>query len=427
MSDSLLDRARAIVAAEPEIGRFELGKRLSIGENKARGLLNQIRRSTTVEDETVTATKSEEHKISGDTWEISLPRTRICSLEELIEHCKIDLLLWEVDRWVCNKWEVGAKDASKKIVVEPLFQVKAWLKKRIKVQAAIDEIESLRKKAETFSPRYPAIICRDMKQSGTVAEYSIYDHHFGALIWGKETGAADYDTKIAKKCYEDALECLISRTKVYQPDRALIVFGNDQQNADNRAGTTERGTPQNMDSRYQKVFAVSRDASIWAVEALLSVVPFVDVEIVPGNHDPLSSWHLGDSLQIWFRNCPNVKVDNSPNPKKYYEHGVNMLMFTHGNNGKLEDYDRTMASEQPAMWGRTKWREAHTGDKHHRRLIEQKGATVRILPSLRPPCSWSAENHYVGSIRAAEAYLWNNREGLIGTACYSELDNEQVA
>jgi hypothetical protein len=144
--------------------------------------------------------------------------------------------------------------------------------------------------------------------------------------------------------------------------------------------------------------------------------------MVGGNHDYLATWHLGDSLTSWYRNNKNVTVNNTPLFRKYYEHGVNMLMFTHGHTGKLEAYDETMAAERPDMWGRTLWREAHTGDKHHRRLIELKGATVRILPSLRPPCSWSSENHFIGAIRAAEAYVWNNREGLVGTGVYSILD-----
>lgn len=95
------------------------------------------------------------------------------------------------------------------------------------------------------------------------------------------------------------------------------------------------------------------------------------------------------------------------------------MMWTHGNTGKIEEYDKTMAAEQPRMWGDTFWREAHTGDKHHRRLIETKGAAVRILPSLRPPCAWSSENHYLGSVRAAEAYVWSKDDGLILTATHS--------
>ena len=364
----------------------------------------------------------EQNVVEGDTWQVTLPRTRISTLEELVEHCKIDLKTWQVERFVCNKWEVGAKDANGKIVVEPLFQVKAFLRRNRVVDFARAQVEELRREAQSFSPRWPSIKkAPHFAKSGNVAEYSITDHHFGALIWGQETGGPDYDNKIAQAGFESALGNLIRRTRDHKPERAMLILGNDQQNADNRAGTTERGTPQNMDSRYQKIFDISKRASLWAVDTLLGEFGAVDVVIVSGNHDPVAAWHLGDTLSSWYRLCKAVTIDNSPRSRKYYEHGVNMLMFTHGNTGKLTEYGTTMAAEQPAMWGRTKWREAHTGDKHHRELLELKGASVRILPSLRPSCAWTSDNHYVGSLRAAEAYVWNKSEGLVATAVHSVL------
>ena len=363
--------------------------------------------------------------IKGDTWAISLPRTRIHTLEQLVKFCEIDLGLWEVERFIANKWEVAAKigDAqSAKLEVEPLYQIKAFLKKRKAVEGARAELERIRKEAEKYSPKKFPKLPHRKPISGIIVEYSILDHHHGALIWGRETGGADYDSKISRKCWEDALGSLVSRSRGLNADEALLVLGSDQHNSDNRAGTTEKGTPQDCDSRYQKVFSVSFETSRWGIDILRGEVGKVRVVMVPGNHDPLATWHLGHSLECWYRNCKEVTVDNAPTFRKYFEHGVNMLMFTHGSGGKLEDYGKTMAAEQPAMWGRTRWREAHTGDKHHRRVIELKGATVRILPSLRPPDAWSSENQYIGSIRAAEAYAWSREEGLIGTAVHSILE-----
>lgn len=360
---------------------------------------------------------------NGDERELKKVVTkRIKTLRELAEVCEIDTSEWEIFRWKCGAWQTGMKSQnSDTAFYSEQYVVMAWMRLKRTVIAANNELNELRKKAGDYAPHYPALEPRASRKSGNLAEFSLYDHHFGALIWGKETGGDDYDNTIATKNWETALTSLVSRVDGHKPEKALLVLGNDQQNADNRAGTTERGTPQNMDSRYQKVFSISRDASIWAVDALLGKYGAVDVVVVAGNHDPLSAWHLGDSLTSWYRNCPAVKINNSPVFRKYYQHGVNMLLFTHGHGGKLEDYSKTMAAEQPAMWGSTKWREAHTGDKHHRRLLEFPGATVRILPSLRPPCAWSSENHYVGTIRAAEAYVWNRNEGLVGTGVFSIL------
>jgi len=397
----------------------------------------------------------ETSEVKGDTWAISLPRTRIHTLEQLVKFCEIDLGLWEVERFICNKWEVGIvspaytevftvtkpnstqtqkgsvtndiplwqrSESKTDPIIIPLYQVKAFLKKRKEVEGARAELERIKQEAAKYSPKKFPKLPHRKPISGIIVEYSILDHHHGALIWGKETGGADYDSAISRKCWEDALGALVARSRGLNADEALLVLGSDQHNSDNRAGTTEKGTPQDNDSRYQKVFSVSFETSRWGIDILRGEVGKVRVVMVPGNHDPLSTWHLGHSLECWYRNCKEVTVDNGPTFRKYFEHGVNMLMFTHGSGGKLEDYGKTMAAEQPAMWGRTRWREAHTGDKHHRRLIELKGATVRILPSLRPPDAWSSENHYVGSIRAAEAYAWSREEGLIGTAVHSILE-----
>jgi len=418
ISQPVIDKIRATAAEHKDWSARKIAKELGLHNTTVLRYLSG-ERDRQVPEQTMGS------DINGDAWAISLPRTRIHTLEELIEFCKIDLGLWEVERFIANKWEVAAKIGAgedSRLEVEPLYQIKAFLRKRKDAEAARDLAEEFIAKTEKYAPKkFPAIIQRN-PDSGVMAEFAVMDHHFGAHIWGKETGGADYDLTIQAKCYRDAFTALIPRMRGYRPEIALLVVGNDQQNADNKAGTTEKGTPQDMDSRYQKVTDVSYDSTQWAIDVLLGEFGRVHVVVVGGNHDPLTSWHLGKYLSGWYRNCKAVTIDNAPTFRKYFEYGVNMLMWTHGNAGKLEDYGKTMAAEQPAMWGRTLCREAHTGDKHHRRLIELKGAAVRILPPLRPPDAWSSENHFIGALRAAEAYAWSKTEGLIGTAMYSILE-----
>ena len=376
--------------------------------------------------------EAETDERSGDERTVKkVVNRKIKTLKELAEVCEIDLTEWEIYKWKCAVWytgmiprAVGKTHDWRRDSTEPMyseqFAVTAWMRLKKNVIKAKNEIDALREKAIGHVPAPAIIVSKDEKEE-LLSEYSITDHHIGALAWKEETGGPNYDLKTSIRDYKDALTGLVSRLSPYACHRSLIVLGNDQQNIDNRSGTTEHGTPQNTDSRYQKVFGASRDVSIWAVESLLAVSARVDVIVVSGNHDALAAWHLGDSLRSWFRENRAVNIDNQPRFRKYFQFGTNMLMFTHGNTGKLEEYGKTMASEEPELWGRTKWREAHTGDKHHRHLVELKGATVRILPSLRPPDAWTSEHQYVGSLRAAEAYVWHKSLGLVGTATYSIL------
>jgi len=154
------------------------------------------------------------------------------------------------------------------------------------------------------------------------------------------------------------------------------------------------------------------------IERLASRAPVI-VPVVPGNHDALGAWHLGDSLECYFHGNPNVAIRNEPTLRKYHRFGKVMLMFTLGNKGKLINYPQVMAAEQPEMFGATLFREAHTGDKHHTRVQEHYGVRVRISPALCAPDAWHAEHQYIGSQRGAEAFVWSADEGLVGTALYT--------
>jgi hypothetical protein len=197
------------------------------------------------------------------------------------------------------------------------------------------------------------------------------------------------------------------------------VVGNDLLHVDSRSNTTTAGTPQDTDSRYYKLFVSTRRMIQRAIHRCSELAKTVQVVLVPGNHDRDSVWHLGDSLTCAYNACPHIVIDNAPTQRKYVEHGRVMLLFTHGDKGKRPDYPLMMATEQPQMFGRTTFREAHTGHLHQTQVQEWHGVRVRILPSLAGADAWHAEHGYVGNLRAAEAFVWSATEGLVATAYYT--------
>ncbi len=137
---------------------------------------------------------SEKDEINGDKRLLTkIVHKRIRTLAELVEVCGIDTSEWEIERYVVNKWESAGIPRSTRAseydswvrpstspMVTQLFQVKAWMKLRKHIITAKVEIEALRKKADSFSPKYPALIFRNLKKTGNLGEFSIQDHHFGA-------------------------------------------------------------------------------------------------------------------------------------------------------------------------------------------------------------------------------------------------------
>lgn len=366
---------------------------------------------------------TEKSEIDDNGWAISLPNTRIHTLEQLIEFFEIDLSIWEVERFVANKWEMAYKDEGGEAQTEPLFQVKAFLKRKKEIINARREIEALKEQAKEEAPAPPEVH-RPAIPVGNMLEVNITDHHFGKMAWGVETGDQNYDTKIAEKVFWRAFGALLGRTKSHQFEEIWFVVGNDLFNSDDNEGRTTKGTYVSTDARYQKTFSVVRRVMVNAIEQLRCYTKMVKVVMVPGNHDHLSVWHLGDSLECYFHRYTDVIIDNEPKVRKYHTFGKVLIMFTHGDKGKLKDYPLLMATEQSELFGKSRFREIHCGHNHINIVDEQHGVKVRKLSALCPPDAWHAEHGFVGNVRASEAFIWNRDEGLIGTVIYTDTQED---
>lgn len=357
---------------------------------------------------------------------------RITTLDELIDYCQIDLGVWEIERWICNKWEVGRKEKqvdmtwedglasgsvydTGKVFVEPLFQVKVWLRKKIEEIRATNNIKDQIEEAKKFAPKYPRISYKKL-DNGLLYEIGMPDLHFGRLTWDEESGE-NFDVKIAKEVANDVVDRLLSYTRNFPVSKILLPFGNDFFNVNNKQETTAHGTPQQEDTRWQKTFRLGRELAVQIIDKCSVVAP-VDVLIIPGNHDEEKMFFLGDAVQSWYHNSPNVNVDNGAAKRKYYQFGTDMIGFTHGYYEKVDKLALLMALEAPKMWGDTTIREMHLGDKHNKKDIEYKtdegcGVTVRILRALAAKDAWTVDKGYVGALRAAESFLWHPTEGLL--------------
>lgn len=353
--------------------------------------------------------------------------TEVKTLEDLVKVCEIDLQFWEVERWSCKAYGGFLKDADKKPVKVQLFSVSAKLirKKSDAVQVdVLNLIQELKDTAaplpEVWRPAYPFKVA----DSRRLLELSIPDLHIGKLAWAEECGE-DYDSDIARNLFADAVNDLLAKTAGHVFDEILLVVGNDFLNTDNSQNTTTAGTPQDCDTRHAKTFRIARQLITETVKRLREFAPKIVVLFVPGNHDTQSNFFLGEVIDAVFFQCVDVVVDNRPTLRKYFKFGKVLLGFTHGDKEKAAELPMLMAIEQPELWGLTLHREIHTGHFHQKKatswvgLSENKGVTVRILPSLCAPEDWHVGKGYVGNTRSAEAYVWDSEEGLVGTAIYN--------
>ena len=347
-----------------------------------------------------------------------ITRVRVSSLADLIRVGQIDTASWRIDTHEIKSYEMGSKGADGRPVVTPMWSVSAKLKPRADVTSARAEIALL------FDAASRKMAPRRMRPASTtgesVASIELWDVHLGKLAWGKETGGGDYDIDIARTRYQQALNSLLSRIGHVKLRKIWLPVGQDFLHADNPRGTTTAGTPLDMDSRFVKMYVEGRTLLCWAVDRRLEVAP-VDVMVVPGNHDRQTAFTLGDSLACYFRNTKHVEVDNAPSVRKYRQHGTNMLLYTHGNAGKLKELPLLMATEQPKMFGDTRVREAHTGHLHGERVEEIRGVKYRVSPALCDPDAWHSEMQYTGNLLASDAYVFHATEGLVLKASHTAM------
>lgn len=407
------------------VSRSQASRAWGFTEDKARHVLVKLRSGSPAVAKASAPigkpVKTECIEITEKEMKYELPRTRISTLEELIKQFKVDTSKWKVERFICNSWEVGAK-IDGEIVTSPLYQVKATFVKKDgwDTESIKAEIEDLKARAKSGIKPAPFKVVKN--DTGYCLCINVSDAHIGKHAWGTETGWEDWDTSIACFEYDRAVDTILSRCK-FPVDKICYVVGNDISNSDNRAGTTTKGTLVDNDSRYFRVIKMIRNIVQKQIDKMRLIAP-VTVIFVSGNHDENTVYHIGDSIECYYHSCKDVTVVNNPAPRKYFEYGVNGIMFEHGHLGKKEDKPLLMAVENPQLWARVKNREAMVGHLHSQDLYEKMGFRVRRISALCPADEYHARNGWVGNIRGGQGFVYSKTDGLVSTIEYQIISDK---
>lgn len=341
--------------------------------------------------------------------------------EDVLRKGNVDGTIWEVERFVLNKWDgfyTKGKKENRTHVTVLLWQVKVFLKrKRIDTEKFIKEVcERMTKHSPVYDAQFAI-----MPESGYLLELDVMDLHIGKLSWKPETNG-NWDIKIAIKASNDAIDGLLSRTSVYKFDKILMPVGNDLLHVDNFLNETANGTKQDCDGRSHKMFMSALDMLVKQIDRLSAIAPVV-IPIVPGNHDLISTFHLGIALYSWYHNNPRVTVDISPMRRKYFEFGKVLIGFCHGAEGdpKISDLPLIMAQEQSRAFTSAIHKHWHIGHYHKSKQISSmltedsfQGIVVRIIRSLTVADYWHYGKGYIQPhARGAEAFVYHIEEGMI--------------
>lgn len=259
-----------------------------------------------------------------------------------------------------------------------------------------DTAESARLVFEAYRDKLPQVEPRTPTQTRYTDDFlsviPFGDPHIGLHSWGEETGD-DFDLKIAERDLCAAVDRLVNTA----PDTRHCLIANlgDYFHADNMDAKTWRsGHNLDVDSRWAKVLRIGLRAIRQCIESALEKHETVTVINAIGNHDDHSSIFLTVALSHIYENEPRVVINDLPRAVHFHEFGKVMLAVTHGHSIKMASLPLVSATEEPEIWGRTRFRYGLTGHIHHDSMKEYNGMKVESFRTLSARDAYAASHGY---------------------------------
>jgi hypothetical protein len=352
----------------------------------------------------------------------------IRTLDAALKEGKVDLKVWEVERYVINKWDqVAKKDVEvegdpkkptawrRQLAASELWQVKVWLRRKIPQQMAWEELLS---KLESNAPVVPKISYpKQPKDRGRYAlEIDLFDPHIGLVCYPPESDHSWSIEKCEQFCMW-AIERLLALAEPYMPLAEIVwPFGNDFLHTDTITNTTTAGTGQPEATAWHHAYLRAEELSFAITDRLREVAPLTIIT-VPGNHARQSEFTLGRVLRAYHRRDPNVTVRADASPYKLWEFGRCLIGFEHGHSVRpVTRLQGLMANENKDAWARTSFREWHVGDQHRQSaspILEEQGCSVQFLAGLTPANEWHKLKTYNHQKRGATGFVYSSEAGMI--------------
>jgi hypothetical protein len=304
--------------------------------------------------------------------------------------------------------------------------------KKWHVYSKIDKIQTLYASSITARPRkdelsleYISDMFKDMSEnfvrdvhkqvkfnaSGKMLELNISDLHLGKIA-DLSTSNDTYNYEIAKSRFFQVINDVLTRTSHYKFEKILFIYSQDFFHHEGLSQSTTGGTKMESDLRWNELFKMGVQILVEAIEMLSTIAP-VETIYIASNHDRQISYYAIEYLYAWFRNNPNVSVNNDPRSRKYIEFGKNLLGFAHGHNEKKR-LVFAMPTEAKEAWGRTFYREFHLGHLHSEQSVtEENGIIVRHISSVTGTDTWHFDSAYVGAVKKAQSFVYDSEKGLL--------------
>jgi hypothetical protein len=194
----------------------------------------------------------------------------------------------------------------------------------------------------------------------------------------------------------------------YNINKLVFPISNDFFHTDSYQNTTTNGTPQDVTAWYDEEYEKGFDILANAINYLCTQAKEVEVILVQGNHDRTKGFFVAHALEVFFKEYKNVKFQREHSTTKHVVLGNTFIGYHHGNSVKLENLPLIFKTGKEAIaFGNAKYREIHTGDKHHYMAKEIQGVRIQQMPSLSKTDRWHRDNNFENKVHAALALVYH--------------------
>lgn len=292
-----------------------------------------------------------------------------------------------------------------------------WVKTDVHAERAEEAREAMLRAMAADLPRIAPTPPPLQSLADLCALYTLTDGHVGMLAWHRE-GGQDWDLQIA----EDTIVGCFAETIRQMPAAEQAIFNQlgDLLHYDSlTAVTPTSGHILDADGRFTKMVESAVRIIRRIVAMLLEKHSRVHVLMAEGNHDMASSVWLRVMMKAIYENEPRITVDDSALPYYAFQWGDVMLAFHHSHlKRNFGDLRAHMAAQFPEIWGATKKRYCHTGDKHHASERDEMGMHVIQHPTLAARDAYAARGGW-HSERNMSGITYHKAFGQVGrvTVC----------
>jgi len=254
--------------------------------------------------------------------------------------------------------------------------------------------------------------------------YISNDVHIGALMWKKETGDRDWNTKSAVNVLKNSIDFLVDASP--RAKEAIILdLGDLTEMDDFKNATPNSGNSLDVDGRYSAVVTAAMEAMVYMVDAALrkhEVVRFINIS---GNHDITTGHAIRAFVKAWFRENERVIVDESPMDIKYHKHGTTLLGFAHGDGLKMQHAGEVMALDCKDDFSESENRYFHFGHTHKDAVHDGRLCRSESHRNLAPLNHWAAHKGFRAGAGTMKCISYDNRFGELNRTTYNiMMENE---